>query len=384
MLSRPAHVERIKALLRQFPIVAVVGPRQVGKTTLARQVFVGHRGKKTWLDLEQPRDLALLDDLSTAQEHLNGLVVIDEVQRRPELFPLVRTLVDATHGPRFLVLGSASPDLLRQSSETLAGRIAYYRLPGLSLSEVSASNLKRLWVRGGFPRAYLAGPGPSLIWREQFAQTFLERDLPALGIQVPASTLRRFWMMLAHVHGQVLNLSELGRSMSMGDHAIRHYVDILAQTFMVRVLPPWFENISKRQVKSPKVYFRDSGMLHSLLGISDARQLGSHPRMGASWEGFGVDQVITQLRIRDEDCHFWGSHSGAELDLLVTHRGLRLGFEFKHSAAPVLKPSMRSALDDLKLDALMVVHSGDRSWRLAPKVRAVALKQLTEQVEPLG
>lgn len=383
MLDRRGHKDRIRALRRQFPVVAIVGPRQVGKTTLARQVFAEHRGRKSWLDLEQPRDLALLDDLSTAEEHLNGFVVIDEVQRRPELFPLLRVLSDSPRGPRFLVLGSASPELLRQTSETLAGRIAYYRLPGLSLAEVGAPNLTRLWVRGGFPRAYLSGPSRSATWREQFVQTFLERDLPSMGIQVSAPTLRRFWMMLSHVHGQVLNLSELGRSMSVSDHAIRHYVDVLAGTFMLRILPPWFENISKRQVKSPKIYFRDSGLLHSLLGVGNFRALATHPRMGASWEGFCIDQVITRLRARDEDCHFWRSHSGAELDLLIIHRGKRLGFEFKHSAAPTTTPSMAGSLQDLKLDSLSVVHLGQRSWNLAPKIRAIALCDLNTQLQPL-
>lgn len=376
MILRPRHSKRIVSLLRQFPVVALVGPRQAGKTTLARSIFASHRGKKSYLDLERPQDLALLSDLSTASDHLQGFVVLDEVQHRPELFPLIRTLVDRARGPRFLVLGSASPALLRQSSESLAGRIAVHVLPGLAIDEVGQPQLNRLWVRGGFPRAYLGSPAASLRWREQFVDTFLTRDIPGFGLRLPAGTLRRFWMMLAHVHGNVLNMSELGRSMSVGDQAVRHYVDILAQTFMIRVLPPWFENISKRQVKSPKIYVRDSGLLHALLGIESHRLLASHPVLGASWEGFGLEQLISMLGLRDEECFFWGSHSGAELDLLVLRRGRRMGFEFKHTGAPRLTPSMRSALEDLKLDELTVVHAGERAFSLAPQVRALPLRHL--------
>ncbi len=384
LLARSSHLIRVVRLLKQFPVVAIVGPRQVGKTTLARQVYEARAGRKAWFDLESPGDLALLEDLSTAAEHLEGFVVLDEVQRRPELFTLLRTLVDRPRGPRFLVLGSASGDLLRQSSESLAGRIAYHRLPGLSLAEVGARNLKRLWLHGGFPRSYLSSAARSLEWREQFVRTFLERDLPVLGVGVAAATLRRFWMMLAHVHGQVLNLSELGRALSVSDNTVRSYVDLLAQTFMVRVLPPWFENISKRQVKSPKVYLRDSGVLHALLGLADFRQLSSHPARGASWEGFGVEQVMTHLQAPDESCYFWGSHSGAELDLLVVHRGRRHGFEFRLTGQPKLTPSMRVALEDLKLDTLHIVHAGVRSWSLGSNVRAVALAAVPEDVAPLA
>ena len=366
--------------MREFPVVAIVGPRQVGKTTLARQLFAERRGPKSFLDLEEPADLALLDDLSTAAEHLTGFVVIDEIQHRPELFPLLRVLVDRPRGARFLVLGSAGASLLRQSSESLAGRIAYHRLPGLSLSEVGKERLNDLWVRGGFPRAFLASGGGSVRWRRQFIQTFLERDLPALGVGVSAPALRRLWMMIAHVHGNVLNLSELGRSMAVTDHTVRHSIDILASTFMLRVLQPWFENITKRQVRSPKIYVRDSGLLHSLLGIENFRQLGGHPKKGASWEGFCVEQVVTRLGVRDEDCYFWGSHSGAELDLLVVHGGHRHGFEMKHTAAPRLTPSMESALADLKLDALTVIHAGDREWTWSrrPLVRALPLKSVVD------
>lgn len=383
MIDRSKHREYVAGLLREFPVVALVGPRQVGKTTLARDIFDKRRGQKTYLDLERPADLQLLSDLSLAEAHLAGFVVIDEVQHRPDLFPLIRTLVDKKGGPRFLVLGSASAELLRQSSESLAGRIAIHRLPGLALDEVGVENLGALWLKGGFPRAYLLGAAASRRWREQFVGTFLERDVPSLGLRVPAPTLRRFWMMLSHVHGQLLNLSDLARSMSVGDNTVRHYVDILAQTFMVRVLPPWFENISKRQVKAPRVYLRDSGLLHSMLGIDSSRQLASHPALGASWEGFGLEQVLAVLAVRDEEAYFWRSHTGSELDLLVVHRGERLGFEFKHTGAPTLTPSMRTALEDLKLDRLTVIHAGERTLTLGPRVKAVPLRDIVRALPAL-
>ena len=381
MLERPRHLRALRALMREFPVVAIVGARQVGKTTLARRIFDAQRSTtKTFLDLEQPADAVLLEDLSTAGQYLRGLVVIDEVQHRPGLFSLLRTLVDRPRGPRFLVLGSASASLLRQSSESLAGRIAYYPLPGLSLGEVGPERANNLWVRGGFPRSFLAAPRASMRWRREFVRTFLERDVPGLGLRIAAPALRRMWMMLAHVHGNVLNHSELGRSMGVTDHTVRHYVDVLAATFMVRVLPPWFENVSKRQVKSPKVYVRDSGLLHALLDIQDFRQLGGHPKRGASFEGFCIEQLIAQLGARDEDCHFWRTHTGAELDLLVVRGGRRHGFEIKHTAAPRVTPSMQSALSDLRLDSLTVVHAGERAWtwRKRPLVRAMPARDIPE------
>jgi predicted AAA+ superfamily ATPase len=378
MIERQGHLAALRSLMRQFPVVAILGARQVGKTTLARQLFEAARGTKTFLDLEQPQDLALLDDLGTAGEHLRGFVVVDEVQRRPELFPLLRVLVDRSRGPRFLVLGSAGAELLRQSSESLAGRIAHYTLPGLSLEEVGPERSTELWVRGGFPRSFLAASSASVRWRREFVTTFIERDIPAFGVRIPPPALRRLWMMLAHVHGNVLNVSELGRSMAVTDHTVRHYVDVLASTFMVRVLPPWFENVAKRQVKSPKAYVRDSGLLHALLGIEDFRQLGGHPKMGASFEGFCVEQVVARLGARDEDCYFWRAHSGAELDLLVVRGGRKHGFEVKHTATPRVTPSMRSALEDLKLDSLTIVHAGDREWTWSkrPLVRALPVRRI--------
>ncbi len=292
LIHRPTHLARVRSLLSSNRVVAVLGARQVGKTTLARELVRSAGGETEWFDLEDPRDLARLSDPMLALEKRKGLVVLDEIQRRPELFPALRVLADRARGARFLVLGSASGELLRQSSESLAGRIAYHELPPLRVSEVGTAHLDRLWLRGGFPRAYSAKTlAASVEWRQQFIRTFLERDIPSLGSGVRAPTLERFWSMLAHWHGQTMNWSELGRAMGVTDHTVRSYLDLLSATFMVRLLPPWHENLSKRQVKSPKAYVRDSGLLHTLLDIRDLRQLERHPKVGASWEGFCIDDL---------------------------------------------------------------------------------------------
>jgi len=363
-------------------VVAILGARQVGKTTLARAFAQHWRGPVTFLDLERPSDLARLQEPELALEDLRGLVVLDEVQRRPDLFPILRTLADRPAEPaRFLALGSASPDLLRQTSESLAGRIAYHPLGGLSLEEVGREHLERLWLRGGFPRAYTAASlEESAAWRHDFISTFLERDLPQLGFRVPSPLIRRFWTMLAHHHGQVLNTSELGRSLGVSHHTVRTYLDMLASTFVVRVLPPWSANLKKRQVKSPKVYITDSGLLHSLLGLETRDDLLAHPKLGASWEGFLLGAVIDRLGLRPDECHFWATHTGAELDLLVVRGRHQRGFEFKRTAAPRTTPSMRSALADLELDRLDVVHAGRDSFPLAERVRAVSASQLLEEL----
>ena len=290
-------------------------------------------------------------------------------------------LADRPRGARFLVLGSASPELLRQTSETLAGRIASHHLDGLSLREVGSRRASDLWLRGGFPRSFVAKTlGTSLRWRHDLVSTYLERDLPQLGIRVPSTTLLRFWTMLAHVHGQILNWSELGRSMAVSDATIRHYVDLLASTFMVRVLPPWHENLSKRQVKAPKIYIRDSGILHALLDIETMHALEQHPKIGASWEGFCVESLIAQLGARPEQCYFWATHAGAELDLLVVAKGRRRGFEIKRTVSPRVTPSMQVALHDLKLDSLDVIHAGQDTFPLARKIRAVSISRLGDLV----
>ncbi len=391
IVERQHHVAAVKRLLRQNPVVAVLGARQVGKTTLARELAARERGRVTVFDLENPTDLARLDDPMLALEDLRGLVVLDEIQRRPELFPVLRVLVDRppSHfphrsGARFLVLGSASPDLLRQTSESLAGRIAFYELPGFSLLELEPALLDRLWLRGGFPRSYLARSGEaSLEWRRNFIRTFLERDLAQLGVRIGAQTLRRFWTMLAHYHGQVWNASELGRAFGVADTTVRHYLDILAATFMVRTLAPWRANIRKRQVKAPKVYLTDSGILHALLDINAKAMLEGHPKVGASWEGFMLETVVQRLGVWREQCFFWRTHAGAELDLLVVRGRQRLGFEFKRTTAPRITPSMRATLVDLKLARLDVLHAGRETFQLDKRVRAVAASRVLEDLKPL-
>lgn len=374
VIDRAYHLRRVTDLLRRFRVVAIVGARQVGKSTLARQLSGTWRGPTTVFDLENPDQLARLAEPMRALAPLKGLVVLDEVHRRPDLFPTLRVLADRPKGPRFLVLGSASPALLRQTSESLAGRIAFHHLPGLGLAEVGVRALEKLWLRGGFPRSFTArSDQASLEWRREFLSTFLERDVAQLGIGVPAATLRRFWSMLAHVHGQTLNWSDLGRSMGVADTTVRGYLDALEATFMVRTLLPWHENLSKRQVKAPKAYLADTGLLHALLDIGDAWTLAGHPRAGASWESLCLETVVHHLEARPEHCYFWATHQGAELDLLVIRGSRRLGFEMKLSSAPTLTPSMRIALSDLKLDSLDVIHAGDQEYSLADRVRAVPL-----------
>jgi predicted AAA+ superfamily ATPase len=335
-------------------------------------------------DLESSEDLARLEDPLLTLRPLKGLVVIDEVQRRPDLFQSLRVLVDEPGaGRRYLVLGSASPHLLRQSSETLAGRIAYHVLPGLFAEEVGANDADRLWRRGGFPRSFLGrSEAESFRWRQEMVKTYLERDLPGLGLRLPAPNLRRFWTMLAHYHGQVWNGSELGRAFGISHTTVRRYLDLLVETYMARVLPPWFENIGKRQVRAPKVYIEDTGLLHTLLGIRDAEGLESHPKVGASWEGFVLKEVVARFGAAPEECFFWATHSGAELDLLIVRGRSRLGVEVKRTTAPSLTHSMKAALADLELERILVVHGGRNSFDLAPRVRAVAFAELASEFRP--
>jgi predicted AAA+ superfamily ATPase len=384
-VDRAAHVKLLERSLKASPVVAVLGARQVGKTTLAQQIVSRRKGTSSFFDLEQPQDLARLDEPMLALEPLRGLVVLDEVQNRPELFPVLRVLADRPRRPaRFLVLGSASPELLRQSSETLAGRIAFHHLPGFDLEELGVEALGRLWFRGGFPRSYLArSHRESSEWRRDFVRTFVERDLPRLGIAIPGGTVGRFWTMLAHYHGQVLNASEIGRSFGVSHTTVRKYLDLLTSTFMVRQLQPWRQNVGKRLVKAPKVYLADSGILHQLLNLSTPGDVEGHPKLGASWEGFMLGEVVRRLRAWEEECFFWGTQSGAELDLLIVHGKRRLGFEFKRTDAPRLTPSMRSALETLDLSSLTVVHAGKDSFPLRDSVRAVAAAQLLSELKPL-
>lgn len=371
MIQRTADMALIRAALRRSRVVALIGPRQCGKTTLARQ-FVPP-DSLNYFDLEDPASLARLSEPETALRPLRKLVVIDEIQHRPELFSLLRVLADRKPLPaRFLILGSASPDLLRQSSETLAGRLETVRLEGFRLADLGAAAQGRHWLRGGFPLAFTARTdADSFSWRQQFLQTFLERDMPQLGITIPAVSLRRFWSMVAHYHGQIWNAAELARAMSIGESTVRRYLDLMTGVFMVRQLPPWFENLGKRQVKSPKVYVRDTGLLHTLLGIPRQRDLEQHPKVGASWEGYAVEEVLKSFR--PDDAYYWATHNGAELDLLLFKNGRRIGVECKRADAPQLTPSMRTALADLKLDHLYVLYPGTKAYSLGKSVEVTPM-----------
>jgi hypothetical protein len=380
-IPRQELADRVRRVLRQNPVTALIGPRQCGKTTLARQIAA--REPTEYFDLESPSDLERLSNPMTTLDPLKGLVVIDEVQRKPDLFPLLRVLSDRRPSPaRFLLLGSASPDLIRQSSETLAGRVAFVDMAGFHLGEVGADSLRALWWRGGFPRSFLAeDDATSRAWRENFIQTFLERDLRMFGVQVPPMTLRRLWNMLAHYHGQIWNASDISRSLGEAHTTVKRHLDILTGALMVRQLPPWFENLGKRQVKSPKVYLRDSGLLHELLGVDSFARLEGHPKLGVSWEGFVIEEV---LRVTGErQAHFWATHSGNELDLLVFVKGRRIGIEVKYADAVSLSKSMHVALADLKLDRLLVVHPGRQSYPVAPKVEAVSIGDLRAKLAAL-
>jgi uncharacterized protein len=374
VIERKLDIALVRRALRRSPVVALLGPRQCGKTTLARKFLA--TDSLNYFDLEDPQDLARLDQPDTALRPLKKLIVIDEIQRRPDIFPLLRVLADRRPLPaRFLILGSASPDLLQQSSETLAGRLEMVPLEGFRLADLGASAQYRHWLRGGFPRAYTPRrEADSLAWRRQFLQTFLERDLPQLGVRTPAVALRRFWNMLAHYHGQIWNAAELARAFAVNESTVRHYLDLLTDVFMVRQLLPWHENLGKRQVKAPKIYVRDSGLLHALLGIANQRDLEYHPKVGASWEGYAVEEVIKALQ--PDQIHYWATYNRAELDLLLFKNGRRIGVECKRTDAPVLTPSMRIAMADLNLDHLYVVNPGDKGYTLAKNVEAIPLAKL--------
>lgn len=378
MIARGPSVNDVSLLLREFPVTALLGPRQCGKSTLARSL-----PSERFYDLENPRDLAALAQPQTALERHRGLVVLDEVQRLPELFPLLRHLVDLSPDRRYLLLGSASRDLVSRGAESLAGRIAFYPLGGFSSDEIAgtlddpAEVTRRHWLRGGFPRSYLAeSDGASVRWRQSYVQTFLERDLPDLGLRIPPRTLTRFWTMLSHYHGQVLNLSELGRAFGISDATVRRYLDILEGTFMIRLLAPWHANTGKRLVKAPKLYLRDSGLFHTLQDIATFDQLESHPKLGASWEGYVLDEALRVLGLRTEEAAFYRTHAGTETDLVWSRGGKVYGLEVKYGDAPRLTPSMRHSLEDLGLEHLWVVYPGDTSWALAPRVTVLPFHHL--------
>lgn len=379
-IERKKLVSRVKKSIDQYPVTLLLGPRQCGKTTIAREIFC-HLGG-TYFDLEDP-ETPLRPEIARAVLHdLHGLVIVDEFQRQPSLFPLLRVLADRDPLPsRFLILGSASPDLVRGVSESLAGRVTYVEMGGFKLDEVGSVNQGPLWVRGGFPRAYLAGDDRSSYeWRVNFVQTFLERDVPQLGIRIPAHALRRFWTMVAHYHGQVWNASDFARSLGTKEDTARKYLDILNGAFLVRQLPPWFENVGKRLVKAPKVFVRDSGILHTLLGLKDSASIQSHPKLGFSWEGFALEQVIG-LTGAERDVYFYKTHGGAELDCLLIRDGKRYGFEFKYEDAPRRTKSMHNVFQDLKLEKLYVIYPGDRSYPIGEETEVVPLSSLERVFE---
>lgn len=376
-MKRSAFENKVREAFLVTPVVAILGPRQCGKTTLAKIFRDQTGGEAHRFDLEDPIDLARLENPLLTLEKLRGLIIIDEIQRMPDFFPILRVLIDKKLPQKYLILGSASGELARQSSESLAGRLSYIELTPFDLSEVGTENAEKHLIRGGFPLSYLADNDElSYKWRESYIRTFLERDIPALGIRVSGLQLRRFWMMLAHFHGQIVNFSDLGRSLDINDTTARRYLDILTGTFMIRELSPWYENIGKRQIKRPKIYFRDSGIFHSLLGIQTIEELESNPKLGASWEGYALEETIRSLDARPEECFFWGIHQQAELDLLVLKDGKKMGFEFKYKDAPTLSPSMRQSNEILSLDNLTVVYPGKKEYELAENIRVTPLAGL--------
>lgn len=374
MIHRASAYAALETAIRRSRIVALLGPRQCGKTTLARQ-FVGPESIN-YFDLEDPASLARLHEPRLALERLEGLVVIDEIQRQPELFPLLRVLADRQPNPaRFLVLGSATPELLRQSSESLAGRLETIGLSGFTLAEVGADRLDEHWLRGGFPLSFLAeNDADSAAWRTGFISSFLERDLPASGVAVSPVAMRRFWTMLAHYHGQTWNAAEIAAALGVTATTTRRYVDLLSHTFMIRQLQPWHENLGKRQVKAPKIYFRDSGLYHTLAHIKSQRELLTHPKIGASWEGYAIEEAIRHYQPEQE--YFWATHNRAELDLLIFKEGRKIGIECKRQDAPRLTPSMKIAMADLKLDELRVLYPGRKAYPLADSIQVVPLESL--------
>ncbi|MCF7792220.1 MAG: ATP-binding protein [Victivallales bacterium] len=375
IIKRIQYLEKLKLAFQRSNTVCLLGPRQCGKTTLARSFELST--EKHYFDLENPRHVSMLSEPMIALESLDGLIVIDEVQRKPKIFEIIRVLVDRPdNSAKFLLLGSASFSLIHGISETLAGRTAFVDISGFNILEIEKGYIDELWVRGGFPLSYLADSEfNSKAWREDFIRTFLERDIPQIGFSIPSVTMRRFWTMIAHYHGNNWNAAEFARSLGSAEATARKYLDILTGSFVVRQLPPWFENIKKRQLKAPKIYIRDSGILHSLLSIDDKKSLLGHPKLGASWEGFVIEQILS-LTDNNRDVYFWGTHAGCELDILMFRNGKRIGFEVKYSDAPIISKSMRIALSDLNLEELFVVYPGQEKYKLDKKITVIPLNDI--------
>jgi predicted AAA+ superfamily ATPase len=375
MIERKHITKHITQALDRGRIVSLLGPRQCGKTTLARNF--AKPGSSLYFDLEDPVDSAKMGEPKNVLENLKGTVVIDEVQRQPELFPLLRVLADRVPLPaKFLILGSASPNLIKHASESLAGRVERITIGGFSLDEAGAKNSDFLWLRGGLPRAFLANTDEeSFTWRKEYTQSFVERDLPLHGVSLPAMTLLRFWTMLAHYHGQVFNASEIARSLGISVMTVKRYVDVLTGVFMIRQVPPWIGNLKKRHVKSPKIYFYDTGILHSLLGIQTMDDLLAHPKYGASWEGFVIEEVIRS--VEPHEIYFWATHQGAEIDLVFNKGGRMYGVEIKRADAPTMTPSMRIALEDLKFERIAVIYPGNRRYSIHKQVDVVPFDEIS-------
>jgi len=372
MITRKRDIDKVKKLQSIFPVTALLGARQTGKTTLARQLNAQH-----YFDLENPVDLTALENPALTLGKLNGTIVIDEVQRKPDLFPVLRYLIDSNPKQNYVILGSASRELIRQSSETLAGRIAYHYLYGFNIEETGIENIDKLWLRGGFPRSYLAeNEEASMLWRDNFITTFLERDIPQLGISIPAHTLRRFWMMLSNYNGQIINFSELSRSFGISDTTARNYIELLEGTFMIRLLRPYFKNIGKRLVKSPKLYFNDTGIFHSLLSLNTTNQLINHNKLGASWETFTLFNCIRILELNNEEIYFYATHSGAELDLFFVKNGKNWGIEIKYQDAPKKTKSLHACMTDLELDHLWVLYPGDKDYMLDTNISVISIMNI--------
>ena len=375
MIKRTKLIQQIQDSFEVNRIVCLLGPRQCGKTTIARTLWA--QDNKTindagYFDLESPVDLESLVNPELALKPLKGLIIIDEIQRRPDLFPFLRYLHDQHLDQKFLILGSASRELINQSSESLAGRITFIEITPFNLNEIDS--IENLWIKGGFPKSYLLKDKLSMDWRKDYVRTYIEHDLGALGLNFDPNILRKMWFMMANYHGQIFNFSELANSLGISSPTVKRYLSYLEASFMVRVLSPWFENITKRQVKSPKIYFKDSGILHYFLGIHDENALRLSPKIGASWEGFALEQICRILQADNQECFFWATHNDAELDLLILKNGKKIGFEFKYSDAPKLSPSMKIALETLKLDELHVIYPGEKSYALTEKVRVIGLK----------